>query len=186
MFESILYKMLQQHLSDYLLNIDSNNLKLGVWSGNLSIENVTLNPKIFELFSLPFQLFDSKIGKMQLLIPWNKLSSRPVELVLENLLIILCPLKKNDWKIGNHINDKILLEKLALIEKIENGFIEKILKKQGKSQEIAKGSYLERLTRLILDNMQIKINNIHIRFENSDGDYAFGLKLDFFSMITVN
>lgn len=184
MFESILYKVLQRHLAEYLLNFDLANLKLGVWSGNITCENVAINPKLLNFFALPIMLLNSKIGNMRLLIPWNRLSSRPVELILENVLVVLGPVQKNEWRLNKDIVGEIVFEKLALINKIEQEFMKKLLKKQGKETDQSKTTYWERLTRLILDNLQIKVRNVHIRFECSD--FAFGLQLDFLSMVTAN
>ena len=182
MFESILEKILQKHLGYYIEGIDSNNLKLGVWSGNIIIENVSLNSKIFELLDIPLLLIFSSIGKMRVSIPWNKLSSTPVEVILENLYIVLGPKNHSHW---TSRKNRILYEKLALIEKVKEDFLRKIMSKNVKQEEIP-SSYKEKLTKLIVDNMQITINNIHVRFENEKNNYAFGITLESFVMSTTD
>ena len=56
MFESILNRILQQYLGNFISGLDPNKLKLAVWSGNLKLENVSVNPKIFDFFELPLKL----------------------------------------------------------------------------------------------------------------------------------
>lgn len=46
MFEKILEKILIQYFGKFIIGLDKNNLKLGVWSGNVVIENVNINPEI--------------------------------------------------------------------------------------------------------------------------------------------
>ena len=50
MFEKILERVLLSHFGKYLTGFDKNNLKLGVWSGNVVIENVNLKPEIIERY----------------------------------------------------------------------------------------------------------------------------------------
>lgn len=74
MFEKILEKVLENYFGRFITGLDKNNLKLGVWSGNVAIENVNLKPEVIELLELPIKLKHSKIGKMHFKIPWKKLS----------------------------------------------------------------------------------------------------------------
>ena len=70
MFEKLLEKVLESYFGRFVSGLDRNNLKLGVWSGNVAIENVTLRPEVIELLELPIKLKYSKIGKMHFKIPW--------------------------------------------------------------------------------------------------------------------
>ena len=54
MFEKLLENILKKYLGQFLEGIDSNNLSLGVWSGNVMIENVKLKPDILKILELPF------------------------------------------------------------------------------------------------------------------------------------
>jgi vacuolar protein sorting-associated protein 13A/C len=46
MFESILEKVLLKVLGDYITGIDAKNLNIGIWSGDVVIENVSLKAEI--------------------------------------------------------------------------------------------------------------------------------------------
>lgn len=50
MFESILEKVLLKAAGDYIEGIDSNNLKVGIWGGDVVIENVSL--KVIHIISI--------------------------------------------------------------------------------------------------------------------------------------
>lgn len=56
MFEKILEKILLQYFGRFITGLDKNNLKLGVWSGNMVIENVNLKPEIIEMLELPIKI----------------------------------------------------------------------------------------------------------------------------------
>lgn len=94
MFEKILERILLTYFGKFISGFDKNNLSLGVWSGNIVIENVSLKPDIINLLELPVTLKFSSLGRMILKVPWNKLSSSPVEVILEDILIVLNPLKE--------------------------------------------------------------------------------------------
>lgn len=65
---------------------------MGVLSGNVVIENVQLKPNIIESLDLPVKIKFSSVGKLILKVPWNKLSSAPVEVTLEDILIVFNPI----------------------------------------------------------------------------------------------
>lgn len=43
MFEKLLERIIMSYFGDFLNGIDQNNLHVGIWNGNISIENVSLN-----------------------------------------------------------------------------------------------------------------------------------------------
>lgn len=40
---------------------------------------------------LPVELIHSTIGRLVMKVPWNKLSSAPVEVLIEDILIVIAP-----------------------------------------------------------------------------------------------
>jgi len=68
-----------------------------VWSGNIVIENVSLKPEILKMLELPFELFYSFIGKLSISVPWASLSSKPIEVILDRVYLILKPVNKEKW-----------------------------------------------------------------------------------------
>ena len=92
MFEKILEKVLLTYFGRFISGLDKNNLKLGVWSGNVVIENVNLRQELIEMLELPFKLKMSSVGRMIFRIPWKKLSSQPLEITMENVYVTVNPL----------------------------------------------------------------------------------------------
>ncbi len=64
MFEKLLESVLQKYAGQFLEGIDSNNLSIGVFSGNVVIENVSLKPEVISMLELPIELRFSHIGKL--------------------------------------------------------------------------------------------------------------------------
>jgi vacuolar protein sorting-associated protein 13A/C len=61
------------------------------------LENLIIKAGIFENLGLPLKLKFGKIKKLQISVPWTRLSSSPVELVLESLILVVVPQPKSDW-----------------------------------------------------------------------------------------
>lgn len=100
------------YFGDFLNGIDQNNLHVGIWNGNITIENVSLNEqKINHLLlsaKLPFTLKFSHIGGLRVIVPWNKLSSMPVEITITDVYLFL-RMKDADSKV--ELKDIILHKK---------------------------------------------------------------------------
>jgi vacuolar protein sorting-associated protein 13A/C len=158
------------------------------------LENLRLQKDIFQLLGLPFKLKFSKIRKLHVKVPYTKLSSQPVELQLESLIIVISPLARSEW----HVEDTWLFDhKKRAIEDFIHKMIEK-LKEQ--TQEAKKGSkseskedgggYWNKKYIKIMDNIQLTIKNIHLRYEDSisikDNPYSFGFTLQELSIKTTN
>lgn len=91
-FESILEKVLTKVVGEYISGIDSKNLNVGIWQGDVTIENVSLKQNIFEMLELPVQIRFSHINKLSMKIPWRNLSTSVVEVFLDGVYIIISPI----------------------------------------------------------------------------------------------
>lgn len=197
MFESLLEQILQKFLGQFVQGLNSQNLKLGVWSGNVVIENVSIKPEVLEMFEIPIALKFSSIGKLSLQVPWSSLSSSPVEVVLEKVFIIIGPKQQKDWKFVDY---NTIMKKIELIENYAKACIQKFLVKEKslldsstKASEESQAGYFEKLKLRIIDNLQVTIKSIHIRFENQGVEglhdelkYSWGITLDKLEIFTTD
>ena len=87
MIAGILRGVLLRFASEYLSNIDINNLSL--WSGHVSLHNVNLNASaITNSLNLPYLRLESgKIASLDLSLPWTSLSTKKVVLQLSQIEI---------------------------------------------------------------------------------------------------
>jgi vacuolar protein sorting-associated protein 13A/C len=91
MVASIAQKVLGSVLGKYIDGFDKNNINVGILSGAFQIENVALKKEISNMFNLPFNLKFNHIGKIKAKIPWRNLSNSPVEVELEDIMVIAEP-----------------------------------------------------------------------------------------------
>lgn len=180
MFETLLEKILLSKLGKFITGLDRENLKVAVWKGDITLNNVKLSTDSLLMLQLPFVLTFGLISQLQIKIPWTKLSSAPIEILLDGLYILLTPQEKENWEYseeGEIIKRKDLLESL-----------EKKTEELTTEEEIKQKGFMEKLTGKILDNIKVTIKNIHIRMEYGldARNFAVGLCLESIETYTTN
>ena len=61
------------------------------------MENLNLKKNLIEKLRLPVKLLMGKIGKLKITVPWNRLHSSPVEVIVESVNIVVTPIGRNEW-----------------------------------------------------------------------------------------
>ena len=157
MFEAILEKILLSKLGKFISGIDRESLKIAVWKGDITLNNVHLNSGSLLRFQLPFILTFGIVSELTVRIPWTKLSSAPIEINLDGLYILLTPQEKKDWEYSEEG------EIIKIKELIEN--LEKNPEEIPTEEDMKEKSFIEKLSGKILDNIKVTIKNIHIKLE---------------------
>lgn len=66
-------------------------MKVGIWSGDAKIENLRLKTDALLKLDIPFIVKYSKLGTLNLNIPWKNLAGAPLKANLDTLYMILSP-----------------------------------------------------------------------------------------------
>jgi vacuolar protein sorting-associated protein 13A/C len=177
MFEGFLEKFLLKYFGEYLKGIDKSNLKVAVWKGEIQVRTVDLNPDILRRLNLPLKMIFGKIDSLLLKVPWNNLSSKPVELTIENISLVLAAEDVLRW-----YGEKTYLDYCQTIIGDIKEQMAKKLEEEFEKQE-KKSSFFEQ----IFDNLIINVKNINLRVESTLGQhYCFGTVLEDFSIQSVD
>ncbi len=178
MLEGVLAALLERIAGKYVDGIDKKAAKLSVWSGHIVLKNLSLKSTVLDEMDLPFKLKYGRLEQMSLDIPWKNIRSKPIVVHLSGLYIILSP-NVSSTSSSKDIQDKQLQAKRALVSELDT---HDLLGTQG---EDVSSSFTSRLITKMLDNMQLKISNIHLRYEDqfadADHPFALGLMLQSFS-----
>lgn len=112
--------------------------------------------------NLPFQLTHGYLGKLVLQIPWKNLYGQPVVAEIEDFYATVSP--KQDVEYNEEKELKFDLQsKQAHLQKVEEARKQELLQNK---EQVDKG-FVEKLTAQIINNLQIKITNVHLRYEDS-------------------
>ncbi|XP_059615380.1 intermembrane lipid transfer protein Vps13 isoform X2 [Phlebotomus argentipes] len=183
-FESLVTDLLNRFLGEYVENLDTKQLKIGIWGGDVVLNNLKLKENALEELDLPIQVPYGYLGKLTLKIPWKNLYTAPVEACIEDLYIFAKPTKAVPYNVEKE--EKALLEaKKAELKRIQDAKANREAADKLKADK----SFTEKLVMQIVNNLQIRISNIHIRYEDhSVGGqrFAFGITLKSFSVNTTD
>ncbi|XP_056600170.1 intermembrane lipid transfer protein VPS13C isoform X4 [Triplophysa dalaica] len=90
-FESLVSDLLNKFIGDYVENLDKSQLKIGIWGGNVVLENLRVKENALSEFDVPFKVKAGQIGKLTLKIPWKNLYNEAVVATLDGLYLLVVP-----------------------------------------------------------------------------------------------
>uniref|UniRef100_A0A9J8B4Y8 Vacuolar protein sorting 13 homolog C n=1 Tax=Cyprinus carpio carpio TaxID=630221 RepID=A0A9J8B4Y8_CYPCA len=90
-FESLVSDLLNRFIGDYVENLDKSQLKIGIWGGNVVLENLRVKENALSEFDVPFRVKAGQIGKLTLKIPWKNLYNEAVVATLDGLYLLVVP-----------------------------------------------------------------------------------------------
>ena len=93
-FESVVERLLKSYLGKYVDGLDAESLSVGVWTGDLSLEGLTLKSGALDELRLPVNITRGFLQSLKVQLPgWtpSALSSEPVQITLDGLYIIVGP-----------------------------------------------------------------------------------------------
>uniref|UniRef100_A0A8B9UJF1 Vacuolar protein sorting 13 homolog C n=1 Tax=Anas zonorhyncha TaxID=75864 RepID=A0A8B9UJF1_9AVES len=187
--ESVVADLLNRFLGDYVENLDKSQLKLGIWGGNVALDNLQIKE-------------NALVNKLTLKIPWKNLYGEAVVATLEGLYLLIVPgasIKYDAEKEEKYLQDNKQKELARIEEALQKaaekgtelispplefedllccGNKRKKYKKhfkrpfkghdhsKDKPKEEKKDTFLEKLATQVIKNVQVKITGIHVKYED--------------------
>lgn len=191
MLESVLASVLNRFLASYVDGLNTNQLNVGIWSGDVKLRNLRLKTSALDKFRLPIDVKEGYLGDLTLSIPWSNLKGKPVRVLVENVYLLASPRNANanvDEAEEDERAQAVKQEKLANAELLGRDSAQTI----GMSKEDAQKSesFTSSLVTKIVDNLQITVRNIHVRYEdnlsNPEHPFSAGLTLAEFSAVSTD
>lgn len=176
MLESVLADVLTRVLGQYLEGIDQESVRFGAWSGLVELRGVALRPEalavLFETLGmdLPVTVEAGFIGILRLQVPWKSIGSTPVQIHMSDIKIIARPV------CGDGSDDSELQMRERRIKRAKLATDDAVREASwGVANETAPkgwGNWLvsEQLRAKIIDNIQIHLSDISLRFEDPFSD----------------
>lgn len=178
MFESLVATLLNRFLGSYIENFDPKQLNIGIWSGDVHLKNLRLKKESLDKFKLPVDVKFGHLGELTLQIPWSNLKGKPVKVIIEDVYLLASPMIINEYDADEDSRREQALkqERLNDLEALQSAVSASL------DSDANNESFTESLVTKIVDNLQVTIKNIHIRYEDglvlTESPYALGLTLD--------
>ncbi|OXB81709.1 UNVERIFIED_CONTAM: hypothetical protein H355_010270 [Colinus virginianus] len=162
-FESLVVDVLNRFLGDYVVNLDSSQLKLGIWGGAVALKNLEIKENALSQLDVPFKVKAGHIGQLNLQIPWQNLYTQPVEAVLDGVYLLIVPTASIKYDAEKEAR-QLLEARQRELQRIEEA--KQKIADQDKVKEEKQDTFVEKLVTQVIKNLQVKISNIHVRYED--------------------
>ena len=188
MLEGLVANLLNRFLGMYVKNFDAKQLNVGIWSGDVTLRKLELRREALDQLHLPVNVVEGHLGQLTMSIPWSNLRGKPVKINIEDIFLLAAPKQEDEF----NAEEEESRTHAVKMEKLENAEMLKERNTEGLSQEEQQKSqsFTDSLVTAIVDNLQISIKNIHIRYEDSIAapghPFALGLTLQEFSAVSTD
>lgn len=188
MLEGLVANLLNRFLGMYVRNFDPKQLNVGIWNGDVKLRDLELKREALDQFKLPINVVKGHLGQLTMAIPWTNLRGKPVRINIEDVFLLAAPKEDEDYD----AEEEERRAHAVKMEKLESAELLKERSTEGMSPEEQRKnqSFTQSLVTAIVDNVQISIKNIHIRYEDSISDpghpFAAGITLREFSAVSTD
>lgn len=188
MLEGLVANLLNRFLGMYVRNFDPKQLNVGIWSGDVKLKNLELRREALDQLHLPLNVIEGHLGQLTLSIPWSNLRGKPVRVNIEDVFILAAPKEDEDYNAEEEDNraHAVKMEKLDSAELLKERNTEGMSPEEQQKNQ----SFTASMVTAIVDNLQISVKNVHIRYEDSISDpghpFAAGLTLSELSAVSTD
>ncbi|XP_017891074.1 vacuolar protein sorting-associated protein 13 isoform X2 [Ceratina calcarata] len=178
-FESIVAELLNKVLGEYIQNLDSTQLKLSLWGGDVVLTDLLIKDSALDVLDLPIRLEYGRLGKLILKIPFKDMWNGQIDAIIEELFILVVPTSQVAYDAEKEARMQLETKRaeLARVEKRK-------LLEDTKSQEKLDDSMIEKLLARMIKNIHVEIKRIHVRYEDhisfKDHPFSVGFTLNKF------
>ncbi|KAI5294364.1 hypothetical protein KEM52_004170 [Ascosphaera acerosa] len=177
----------------YVKNFDTTQLNIGIWSGDVKLRDLELRREALDQLHLPLNVVEGYLGELTLSIPWSNLRSKPVRVNVRDVFLLAAPRMDADF---DPADEKRRAQALK-IERLDNA---DLLREQNgtsgngtttsQEEQLKNQSFTESLVNAIVDNLQVVIENVHVRYEDAvacpGSPFAVGLTVRELSAVSTD
>ena len=159
-------------LDKYIDQVDTKQLKISLFSGKVSLKDVSIKKTALSAHGLPFEVLCGKIGEIAAEMPYTKLSSKP------------CLAKVSDIFILGKVNGQILLNDESRASSKQYGELDAAFSQQ----EVSGKDVMTGVVGTIINNLKVDVVNVHIRIEHQTAGrtIALGVVLPLVNVCTID
>ncbi|RMZ85113.1 hypothetical protein DV738_g388, partial [Chaetothyriales sp. CBS 135597] len=188
MLEGLVANLLNRFLGMYVKNFDPKQLNVGIWSGDVKLRNLELRREALDQLRLPLNVVEGSLGELTLSIPWSNLRGKPVKVNIEDVFLLAAPKMEVNYDPEEEERRAVAvkLEKLESAELLKERNVESMSREEQQKNQ----SFTQSFVNAIVDNVQVSIKNVHIRYEDSISTpghpFAVGLTLKEMSAVSTD
>lgn len=170
MLEKVLSDLLTRLLGKYVKDLNQESLRVAVWGGDLELKNLQIKAEALDSLHLPVVLRGGVIGSLSLSIPWHSFATTPLQVRVSDVSIIVAPAGERVWDEEDE-KERASRKKKKKLNSLEKSKMtkRKIAAEAEAGTAVKQGgdTYTSMLVAKALESIQIYIDNIHIRYEDT-------------------
>lgn len=176
-------RLFMSYLDPYVENLNMNLVSIGVTQGAVVLRDLRVKKSALDKLKLPIEVLDGRIGYLSLNLHWLSLGNTPVELVIEDLHLLVASSLTTEYSVAEDERraQALKFERLDQAEALRLASE----KDDSSSWSLFPQAFLSSLVAKALNNFQVSVKNIHIRYEDAQSNlghpFAAGFTLASFS-----
>ena len=128
MFSRVVASVLRSLVGDYVEGINRENLNLGLRKGDVTLKNLKIKTTALDALDTPFSVKAGTVGTLRAKVPWTHLTSKPVTLALEDVVITVGKDTLNELVALERINKR----DLPCLDRCDHSFLWRKFKRRGR------------------------------------------------------
>ena len=180
--------ILNASVGRYCHGIDKDHISVSVFNGEVRISDVAIKQDSLIHHGFPFSVSAGRVGSLVVLIPWASLSSQPIEILMQDLVLDIC-----DSDVDTQGDISKNLDARAMKTKEDNLASDTdrrmaLLRAQGSSSADKATAELGRMGTLLagaVKNLSCSLTNLTIRYTSRDG-MSFVFHIDSINLMNVD
>ncbi|CAD5233590.1 unnamed protein product [Bursaphelenchus xylophilus] len=193
MLEGLVTWVLNNYVGEYLENLNADQISIALLQGQVELENVPLRKTALRKFDVPLEVRSGIIGKLTLSVPIAHIKSEPWVLKMSDLLILLGPNSDPSSNL-DLVEESEQSKKEQMYEELEKLHKQRLLDAASitlQLEEIQNAWWGASLVSAVSNNIQLILNNVHIRYEDDKTmpdkmPFHFGFRIHNISIQTTN
>ncbi|XP_022649179.1 vacuolar protein sorting-associated protein 13-like isoform X3 [Varroa destructor] len=169
-FESVVVDVLNRFVGSYVENLDASQLKIGIFGGNVDLTDLTIKPSALDDLNVPFRVTYGFIKKLTLKIPWKDLYGSPVVATIDGVYAVIVPSSGARYDAAKEFRAAQDAKQRSLAANEEMKIKEREMKNPVKKEK--EDTLVEKIAAQVVKNLQVKISNIHLRYEDNFSNAA--------------
>ncbi|XP_059608662.1 intermembrane lipid transfer protein Vps13D [Phlebotomus argentipes] len=170
MLRDLIAWVLNNYLGKYVGNLNTASLTIALLSGEVELENLPLRRDALRNLGLPLQALSGSVGKIKLQVPVRQFWTAPWCIYIEKVNVVVGPVNLDEWDAEAEEQADFDF-KVGRLDRLEAKW------RAAREASIEGGYYASSysgwmnfgtsLVTNIVENLQLKISDVHVRYEDS-------------------
>lgn len=167
MFDRLAAKFLNSLLSRFVDNIQTEQLDIGFWRGDVRLRNLRLKASALRQLDIPVDVESGQLELLEMVVPWNKLQSQPIKIRIVGLALTASPKLSFTCSSQQDEDGAEYSRKMQAVLNYEQAHAPE------SQEEKKEKSWFGALLTLALNNVQLVIENISLSLVDQKPERIF-------------